>query len=88
MQMTMQIFQKIAQSNEDMRERNLCLRREAHARREGESAPLLRMIPPHPTPVVMRNIEARKGKRNKRKENPRNVAKLNFPTPRPVDFVQ
>ena len=72
--------------NKYMRERNLCLRREAHVRSKGESVLLLCMILPHPTPVAMRSNEARKGKRNIRKQNPRNVAELNPPLQRPVDF--
>ena len=63
MQMTMQIFQKIAQTNEDIRERNLCLWREARARRAGESVPLIHVIPPHPAPAAMRSNEARKTKK-------------------------
>ena len=63
MQMTMQIFQKIAQTNEDIRERNLYLWREARARRAGESVPLIHVIPPHPAPAAMRSNEARKTKK-------------------------
>ena len=73
--------------NEDIRERNLCLWRDAHATREGESVSLLRVIPPHPALVAMRSNEARKGQRNIRKENPRNTAELNLPLWRPADFV-
>ena len=85
--MTMQIFQKTPQAKKDIRKRNLCFRRKAHGRREGESILLPRMIPAHPAPVGMRSNEARKGKRYIRKENPRNVAELIFPLQRPVDFV-
>ena len=53
--MTIQVFQKIVQTNEDIRERNLCLWREAHTRRAGESIPLLHVIPPHPAPAAMRS---------------------------------
>ena len=85
--MTMQISLKIAQTNEDIREKNLCLRREAHARRAGESFPLLCAAPPHPAPAVMRSNEARKGKRKIRKENPRIIVELNLPLQIPVDLV-
>ena len=78
----------LSENSSDIRERNLCLRREAHARREGESVPLLRVIPPHPAPAAMRSNEARKGKRNIRKGNQRNVVELNLPLQRPVVFVQ
>ena len=54
--------------NADIRERNLCLRREDHKRREGESVPLLRVISPHPAPIAIRSNKARKGKRNVRKK--------------------
>ena len=73
--------------NEDIGERNLCLWREAHARRAGESVPLLREILPHPAPAAMKINEARKGKRNIRKGNPRNVVGLNLSLQRPVVFV-
>ena len=53
-----------------MRERR-CLWREAHAKREGESVPLLRVILPHPGAAAIRNNEAIKGKRSMRKENPK-----------------
>ena len=149
--------------NEDIRERNLCLRREAHPRRAGESVPLLHVAPSHPVPATVRSNKALKKKRkethrsshrrcfvkngvlrnlakftgkhlyqrhfliklqacnfikqslwqkcfpvnfakfltkaflqktsgrlllNIRKENPRNIAKLNLPLQRPVDFMQ
>ena len=85
--MTMYIFQKIAQTNEVIRERNLCLWREVHARKAGESVPLLRVITPYPAPGAMRSNEARKGKTNIRKGNPKNVVELNLPLQRPVVFV-
>ena len=72
---------------QDIRERNLYLQREAHARREGESVLLFCMIAPHPTPVAIRNNKLRKGKRNIRKENPRNIVELNLPLEIPVYFV-
>ena len=52
--------------NEDIRERNLCLRRDAHATREGESVSLLRVIPPHPALVAMSDEEQRGKKRSKK----------------------
>ena len=85
--MTIYIFQKIAQAYKDIKEGNLCIRRESHARRERESVPLLRVISPHPAPATMRSNEARKGKRNMRKENPRNVAELNLPLQIHADFI-
>ena len=72
---------------QDIRERNLYLQREAHARREGESVLLFCMIAPHPTPVAIRNNKLRKGKRNIRKENPRNIVELKLPLEIPVYFV-
>ena len=72
---------------QDIRERNLYLQREAHVRREGESVLLFCMIAPHPTPVAIRNNKLRKGKRNIRKENPRNIVELNLPLEIPVYFV-
>ena len=72
---------------QDIRERNLYLQREAHARREGESVLLFCMIAPHPTPVAIRNNKLRKGKRKIRKENPRNIVELNLPLEIPVYFV-
>ena len=79
---------KIAQTNEDIRQRNLRLWSEAHARRDGESVPLLRDIPPPLAQAAMRNNEATNGERNIRKESLRNVLELNFQLQRPVDFVQ
>ena len=38
MQMTIYIFQEIDQTNKDIKERNLSLWREAHARKAGESS--------------------------------------------------
>ena len=49
--------------NEDIRERNLCLRREAHPRRAGESVPLLHVAPSHPVPATVRSNKAPKKKR-------------------------
>ena len=72
---------------QDIRERNLYLQREAHVRREGESVLLFCMIAPHPTPVAIRNNKLRKGKRKIRKENPRNIVELNLPLEIPVYFV-
>ena len=78
---------KITQTNEDIREKNICLWKETHRRRERELVSFLCVIPPHPTPVAMRSNKSRKGKRNIRKENPRKVAKLNFPLLKSVDFI-
>ena len=72
---------------QDIREINLYRQREAHARREGESVLLFCMIAPHPTPVAIRNNKLRKGKRNIRKKNPRNIVELNLPLEIPVYFV-
>ena len=52
------------------------------------SREILRVIQFHPAPAAMRSNEARKGKRNIRKGNQRNVVELNLPLQRPVVFVQ
>ena len=83
----MEIFHEITKTNEDIRERNICLRKETHTRRERELVSLLCVNPPHPTPVAMRSNKARKGKRNIRKENTRKVAELNLPLLKSVDFI-
>ena len=73
--------------NEDIRERNLCLWRQPHARRAGELVSLLRVTLPHSAPAAMRTSEVRKGKRNIRKGNPRDVVELNLSLQRLVVFV-
>ena len=52
--------------NEDIRGRNLCLRREAHPRRAGESVPLLHVAPSHPVLATVRSNKAPKKKREKK----------------------
>ena len=80
----------LSQNNSDewrYKRKNICLWKETHRRRERELVSFLCVIPPHPTPVAMRSNKSRKGKRNIRKENPRKVAKLNFPLLKSVDFI-
>ena len=51
--------------NEYIREKNLCLRREAHPRRARESVPLLHVAPSHPVPATMRSNKAQKKREKK-----------------------
>ena len=65
---------------QDIRERNLYLQREAHARREGESVLLFCMIAPHPTPVAIRNNKLRKGKKEHKERKPKKHCRTKSPT--------